>query len=194
MGKVGMSAGLRGAGLGFCLFLACLLDCGSAQAQASSFIVNCQVDSCPQPRPTCVVSGAVGVPFAVNLAVACANDNNIAACPLLGRLPAAPGINTLGGCTISGTPTEAGVFTGTTAFQIGATVYELEVNLCPATVTLLFGDASGTGFPTSTTATFVAENNTLLDYAQTCGFAGFDWVQIITQAPLNSFFAEFYLT
>ena len=64
--------------------------------------------------PICEVSGVVGVPFSPNLAVACANDSSITVCSLAGgTLPLAPGITTLAGCVISGTPAQAGVFRGT---------------------------------------------------------------------------------
>jgi hypothetical protein len=105
-------------------------------------------------------------------------------CPLVsGFIPFAPGIRSLGGCTISGTPTEAGVFKGD-QFQIGAMDYELDINVCSLNVIL---DAIGqdmfasftpppavimvNGIPTLTA------NPSLFDYAASCGFETFDWQQ-----------------
>ena len=103
----GLNDGLRSVGLGFCLFAAFFLSCGSTQAQTN---------------PTCELYGAVGVAFAPNLAVTCAGDSSITSCSLvMGTIPFAPGINTLGGCVISGTPTKAGPVEGFPNSTVGLT-------------------------------------------------------------------------
>ncbi len=53
---------------------------------------------------------------------------------------------------------------------------------CPVTVNTSLGPP--TGIPTSVTLTFNSPNSmTLADYAASCGYSGFDWVQTMTQEP-----------
>ena len=174
MGKGALSAGLRGVGVGFCLFVACLLGCGSAQAQT---------------LPTCEVYGTVGVPFSANLAVSCANDSSITGCPLVhGTIPFAPGINTFAGCTISGTPVRACVFTGN-VFQVGSTQYNLVINTVSVTLNLGTIRTSTELSRPYMMATFTIPpttdnpNPTLLDDAAACGYQSFNWQQQILLLP-----------
>jgi len=91
----------------------CLLTCSPVIAQSVA---------------TCQVSGAVGVAFSANLAATCTNPPSTATvCPLVsGSAPYAPGIATLSGCTLSGTPTQAGNFDAG-VFQVGAANFEVQI-------------------------------------------------------------------
>ena len=128
-------------------------------AVLASFAILLVTPSAAQAQtPTaCKVSGTVGVPFSPNLAVACANNSSITVCPLVsGTLPIAPGIGTLSGCVISGTPGEAGVFKGD-VFQVGSTDYALEIDIGgslsnpvePWNITTVAGSGTITGPATS---------------------------------------------
>jgi sugar lactone lactonase YvrE len=128
----------------------------AATAVLASLAILLVIPSAPAQAQTpaaCKVSGTVGVPFSPNLAVACANNSSITVCPLVsGTLPIAPGIGTLSGCVISGTPGEAGVFKGD-IFQVGSTDYALEIDiggslsnpLAPWNITTVAGSGTITG-------------------------------------------------
>ena len=160
------------------LVAASLLGCGSAKANTST---------------PCVVTGMVGVPFSPNLAVDCANNSSITSCPFgPGVIPFAPGINSLGGCTIYGTPTQAGLFVGN-VFDIGGTEYAVNILILQAYVTVAV-KANGPYMTAQFTAPPIMDhvdpqdipNPTLQQLATAAGFASFDWQQQITVFPWMS--------
>ncbi|HUB81092.1 MAG TPA: hypothetical protein VMB03_19945 [Bryobacteraceae bacterium] len=143
-----------------------------------------------QSPPTCTVIGTIGTPFSANLGALCLNPPNPSAnCsiggPGGGHLPAAPGINSFGGCTLSGTPTQAGCFEA--GFGIGGTGYA---------VYFLIGAGDGWPLPmevdweprgaalnSPTGMAMYAEaywpGSTLQEAAAACNFIAFDWQQTV---------------
>jgi len=72
-----------------------------------------------------------------------------------------------------------------TAGTIATGSFTLNI-LCAATVDLNPLGTSLSGLPFAISATFTSPTNVLSDYAQACGFAGFDWVQTVTETPTPS--------
>jgi len=58
--------------------------------------------------------------------------------------------------------------------------------LCAATVDLNPFGTSLSGLPFAISATFTSPGTSLSAYAQACGFAGFDWIQTVTETPIPS--------
>jgi hypothetical protein len=100
------------------LIAACLLICPYAKAQGP---------------PTCLLPGSVGLPFLGNLDNCTNPPSTGVTCSLVsGSISFAPGISTLGGCTVSGTPTSAGIFTGDVV-QVGSQQFQLVFNINQST-------------------------------------------------------------
>jgi len=109
-----------------------VFDCSSGQGAFWVCLVAAYLLICPCSKaqlPTCHLPGAAELPFSSDLNNCTNPPSKGLTCSLVkGTIPIAPGINTLSGCTISGTPRSTGIFTGD-IMQVGSQQFQIELDI-----------------------------------------------------------------